>query len=108
MADARAPRFKLCGITSLDDARLGVESGAWALGLIFYGRSPRACALPEAERIARELRRRVEIAGVFVNAPLEEVVATADGVRLTMVQLHGDEGPSFCSEIGRASCRERV
>jgi phosphoribosylanthranilate isomerase len=99
--DLRAPRFKICGITGLDDAQVAVEAGAWAVGLIFYARSPRACALPEAERIARALRRRVEVAGVFVNAPLDEVAAVADGVGLTIVQLHGDEGPAFCAEVAR-------
>ena len=38
---------------------------------------------------------------MFVNAPLDEVVGMADGLGLTMVQLHGDEGPSFCDEVAR-------
>jgi phosphoribosylanthranilate isomerase len=38
---------------------------------------------------------------VFVNAPLDEVAAVADGVGLTMVQLHGDEGPAYCAEVAR-------
>ena len=95
------PRIKFCGITSLDDAKLAVEAGAWAIGLIRFAGSPRRCELPEAERIARALRRQVEICGVFVNAPLDEVAAVADGVGLTMVQLHGDEGPAFCAEVAR-------
>ena len=47
------------------------------------------------------LRRRAELVGVFVNPTLEEVARTADAVGLTMLQLHGDEGPSFCAEAGR-------
>jgi phosphoribosylanthranilate isomerase len=96
-----APRLKVCGITRLEDARHAAEAGAWALGVILWPGSPRACPLPEAERIAAALRRHIEIAGVFVNAPLDEVAAVADGVGLTMVQLHGDEGPAFCSEVAR-------
>ena len=99
--DVRVPRLKICGITNLDDARHAVEAGAWAVGMILWEGSPRACPLPEAERIARGLRRRAEVAGVFVNAPLDEVVAVADGVALTMVQLHGDEGPAYCAEVAR-------
>ncbi len=97
------PRIKICGITGLDDARRAVEIGAWAIGLILWPGSPRQCTLPDAERIARELRRQVEICGVFVNTPLEEVVAVVEGVGLTMVQLHGDEGPAFCAEVARRS-----
>src|SRR4051812_30667941 len=63
--------------------------------------SPRRCTLPAAERIAATLRRQAEVCGVFVNAPLDEVTGIADGVGLTMVQLHGDEGPAYCSEVAR-------
>ena len=38
---------------------------------------------------------------MFVNAPLDEVAGLVDGIGLTMVQLHGDEGPAFCSEVAR-------
>jgi phosphoribosylanthranilate isomerase len=95
------PRIKFCGLTSLDDARLALEAGAWALGVILFPGSPRRCELPEAEQIARTLRRQAEICGVFVNAPLDEVAALADAVGLTMVQLHGDEGPAYCAEVAR-------
>ena len=47
------------------------------------------------------LRRRVELCGVFVNAPLDEVVRTSEELGLSMLQLHGDEGPSFCAEAAR-------
>jgi phosphoribosylanthranilate isomerase len=96
-----APRIKFCGITTLDDARRAAEVGAWAIGMIFWPGSPRRCAPEEAARIAAELRRRVEIVGVFVNATLDEVAGLADGIGLTMVQLHGDEGPAFCAEVAR-------
>src|SRR5262249_19844258 len=57
--------------------------------------------LPDAERIAATLRRQAEVCGVFVNAPLDEVTGTADALGLTMVQLHGDEGPAFCADVAR-------
>jgi phosphoribosylanthranilate isomerase len=95
------PRIKICGVTSLDDARLAAEAGAWALGMIFWPGSPRRCRVGEAERIAAALRRRTELVGVFVNAHLDDVAAMADRVGLTMVQLHGDEGPAYCAEVAR-------
>jgi phosphoribosylanthranilate isomerase len=96
-----APRIKICGITNLPDAELSVELGAWALGMIFYAGSPRQCSPAEAQAIAAALRRRVELCGVFVNAPLEQIVRECEEIGLSMVQLHGDEGPSFCSEVAR-------
>jgi phosphoribosylanthranilate isomerase len=96
-----APRVKICGITNLPDAELSVELGAWALGMIFYEGSPRQCSPAEAQAITAALRRRVELCGVFVNAPLKQIVADCEEIGLSMVQLHGDEGPSFCSEVAR-------
>jgi phosphoribosylanthranilate isomerase len=96
-----APRVKICGITNLPDAELSLELGAWALGMIFYAGSPRQCSPAEAQAIAAVLRRRVELCGVFVNAPLEQIVRDCEEIGLSMVQLHGDEGPSFCSEVAR-------
>jgi phosphoribosylanthranilate isomerase len=95
------PKVKICGLTSLHDAELAVELGAWALGMIFYEGSPRRCAPAEAERIAAALRRKVELCGVFVNSPLDRVVAECESCELSMLQFHGDEGPAFCAEAAR-------
>jgi phosphoribosylanthranilate isomerase len=92
---------KICGITNLPDAELALELGAWALGLIFYEGSPRRCSPAQAEVIAAAARRRAELCGVYVNAPLAQIVRDADQLGLTLVQLHGDEGPSFCGEVAR-------
>ena len=94
-------RVKICGLTSLEDAQMATELGAWALGMIFWPKSPRACPVEQAEAIGAQLHRRVELAGVFVNAPLDEVAVTADLCRFSMLQLHGDEGPAYCQEAGR-------
>jgi phosphoribosylanthranilate isomerase len=96
-----APQVKICGITTLADGELAVGLGAWALGMIFYEGSPRSCSTAEAQVIAAQLRRRVELCGVFVNAPLQEIVARSEELALSLVQLHGDEGPSFCLEAAR-------
>ena len=96
-----APKVKICGITNLHDAELAVELGAWAIGMIFYEASPRRCAPAEAERIVAVLRRKVELCGVFVNAPLERVVALGEDLGLSMLQFNGDEGPAFCAEAAR-------
>ncbi len=96
-----SPRVKICGITSLPDAELAVELGAWAIGMIFFQGSPRRCSMEEAQRITAALHRKVELCGVFVNDPLERVVQSSEDLGLTMVQLHGDEGPAFCGEVPR-------
>ncbi len=94
-------KIKFCGITSLRDAELAVSTGAWAIGLVLWPKSPRACDPDASAEIAAALKRRAEIVGVFVNPTLDEVAHAADAIGLTMLQLHGDEGPSFCAEAAR-------
>jgi phosphoribosylanthranilate isomerase len=94
-------RVKFCGVTRVEDAQLAVELGAWAIGFILWPRSARACDPAVAAGIARAVRRRVELAGVFVNPTLDEVALAAEEIGLTVLQLHGDEGPAFCSEAAR-------
>jgi len=94
-------RVKFCGITNLDDAAEGVRLGAWAIGLIHYRESPRFCEPAEAAAIAAAFRRKCEVVGVFVNAELDEIATAVEDEGLTMVQLNGEEGPSFCAEIAR-------
>ncbi|MEA2154599.1 MAG: phosphoribosylanthranilate isomerase [Solirubrobacteraceae bacterium] len=96
-----ATRIKHCGITNLEDAHRAAESGAWALGMIFWDGSPRRCDPDEAQVIGAALRRTLNIVGVFVNATFEEIDAMVHLAGLTHVQLHGDEGPSFCTEVAR-------
>ena len=94
-------QVKICGITRLDDAELAVELGAWALGMVFYEPSPRRCSLTEGQLIASAMRRKVELCGVFVNAHMQEIVEVSEQLGLTLLQMHGDEGPSFCGEAAR-------
>jgi phosphoribosylanthranilate isomerase len=94
-------RVKVCGITRPEDGELAVELGAWALGFILWPASPRAADPAVAAGIAQALRRRAELVGVFVNASLDEIAQAAEALHLSHVQLHGDEGPSFCAEVAR-------
>jgi phosphoribosylanthranilate isomerase len=94
-------RVKICGITLPEDAQQAVSLGAWAIGLIFHEPSPRNIELQTAAAIGAEFKRQVEVVGVFVNRDLDYVAEVADACSLTMLQLHGDEGPVYCDEIRR-------
>jgi len=99
-------QVKVCGITQPGDAEAAAQLGAWALGMIFWPQSPRACTPEAAEEIGQSLKRTTELAGVFVNATLDEVALLADRCSLTLLQLHGDEGPAYCREAARRTgCR---
>jgi len=95
------PKIKFCGITDPADADAAIAAGAWALGVILWPGSPRHCRPDVAAEIAAAHRRHAQIVGVFVNATLGQVAQAAEGIGLTMLQLHGDEGPAFCGEAAR-------
>jgi phosphoribosylanthranilate isomerase len=93
-------RVKVCGIRRRADALLAVELGADALGFVFWPRSPRAVTEAQAREIADALPPFVSTVGVFVNQPQDEVMTTARNVRLTTIQLHGDEDASTYAGCG--------
>jgi phosphoribosylanthranilate isomerase len=88
-------------MTNLADATQAADLGAWAIGLIHHRDSPRLVDPVVAEEIGGALKRRCEVVGVFVNSTMDEVAEAAERESLTMLQLHGDEGPSFCAEAAR-------
>lgn len=99
-------RVKFCGITRLDDAQHAARLDAWAIGLNHWDGSPRRCDEAAAAEIGAALHRRLELVGVFVNAGLEEIARAVENERLSMIQLHGDEGLQFCREVARRTgCR---
>jgi phosphoribosylanthranilate isomerase len=94
-------RVKFCGITDIDDAAEAVRLGAWAIGLIHWEPSVRNVDPGVAAEIAAAFRRKAEIVGVFVNPTLAEVTRAVENEQLSMVQLNGEEGASFCAEVAR-------
>jgi phosphoribosylanthranilate isomerase len=79
--------IKICGNTTLEDARLAAECGAHAVGFVFAP-SPRRVQADQVRRITAKLPGELEKIGVFVDAGFEEIVSTVSGCGLTGVQLH--------------------
>jgi phosphoribosylanthranilate isomerase len=94
-------RIKICGITNLEDALLAAELGADALGFIFYAQSPRKVAPEAAREIIAQLPPFVAAVGVFVDEATTAVQELAANVGLDWVQLHGQESPEYCRNLGR-------
>ncbi len=94
-------RIKICGITNLEDALLAAELGADALGFIFYAKSPRKVDPEVARAIIAQLPPFVAAVGVFVDEAAAVVRDLAARVGLDWVQLHGQESPEYCRNLGR-------
>ena len=93
--------MKICGITRREDAEAVVEAGAAAIGFVFWPNSPRAIDPYRARAIASALPPFVFTVGVFVDQPVEYVNGVAKLVRLSAVQLHGEERGEYISGIDR-------
>jgi phosphoribosylanthranilate isomerase len=93
-------KVKICGITRQEDAHLAVACGATYVGFIFHEKSPRYVTPDAARRIVATLPSNVAPVGVFVNLAPADVKRIVDTVGLSVVQLHGDETPQQCADIG--------
>ena len=79
--------IKICANTSLDDAMIAAEAGADAVGFVFAP-SPRRVTAEQVAVIVPRLPAEIEKIGVFVDATVDEIVATVEAAGLTGVQLH--------------------
>ena len=94
-------RIKICGITRPEDGLEAARLGADAIGLVFYGPSPRCVTVEQAQAVLAALPPFVTSVGLFVNAGAEEVRQVLGQVPLDLLQFHGDESPAYCAGFGR-------
>jgi len=91
-------RIKVCGMTQIEQVDKLSDLGVTFAGFIFYPKSPRYVFKHMTTTQIRK-ENNINKVGVFVNAPVEEVLHMVDECRLHMVQLHGDESPKYCEKI---------
>lgn len=94
-------KLKVCGITSLEDARAAIECGAEFLGFNFYQKSPRYISPEAARAIINLLPNGVTNVGIFVNEALpQDVLEILQISGAQLAQLHGDEDAAYCEAVG--------
>ena len=93
-------RIKVCGMTNTEQVMQLDDLGVEFAGFIFYPKSPRYVfrhmPRPEIKKIKGQHINKV---GVFVNAPVDELLQTVDDCGLHLVQLHGDETTKYCEKV---------
>jgi phosphoribosylanthranilate isomerase len=91
-------QVKICGMREAvnlgDIANLSPDY----LGFIFYEKSPRYVGDALDAELLRSLPPTVRKVGVFVDAPLPQLVDIATRYGLDYVQLHGHESAAYCRE----------
>ncbi|MBL1141325.1 MAG: phosphoribosylanthranilate isomerase [Proteobacteria bacterium] len=94
-------RIKICGITNLDDAKLAIDAGADAIGLVFYEKSPRYVAINTADYIIRNSAPFINFVGLFVDADESYIKKVLDRVAIDTLQFHGQESEQACAIYNR-------
>ncbi|HVZ58376.1 MAG TPA: phosphoribosylanthranilate isomerase [Patescibacteria group bacterium] len=93
-------KVKICGVQTIDAARVVVSAGADYLGLIFVPTSKRFISPDQAKKIISEVKNDITIVGVFQGEELEKVLKLREELRFDYVQLHGDENRDYIKQLG--------
>ncbi|MCX6090806.1 MAG: phosphoribosylanthranilate isomerase [Candidatus Atribacteria bacterium] len=91
--------IKVCGITRKEDARVLSMMPIWAMGFIQVEASPRYIRPEMAKEIIRTLPTHIVPVGVFQNENIHEIKCLKAYCGFQLVQLHGEESPSLCSQL---------
>jgi len=94
-------RVKICGITREQDLRAVANSGADAIGMVFYEKSPRHVSVQQASELMHHVPPFVTVVGLFVNPTVDYVRQVLATVCLDVLQFHGEEAPEFCRQFGK-------
>jgi phosphoribosylanthranilate isomerase len=90
-------RIKICGVTNLDDAKVAIDAGADAIGLVFYEKSPRYIAINSAEHIIKNSSPFINYVGLFVDANESYIRKVLQRVAIDTLQFHGQESEQACA-----------
>lgn len=87
-------KIKICGIRRTEDVRYLNETMPDCVGFIFAD-TKRKVTEDQAALLKRQLDPRIQVFGVFVNAPMETVASLAHKKIIDVIQLHGDETEEY-------------
>ena len=93
---------KICGIKTQKDAQAAINAGADYLGFNFYPKSVRFIEKSVCAEITSVLKRehpQVNLVGVFVNSPVDEIKDILQTCHLDLAQLHGNETPETFAQL---------
>ena len=93
-----ASLIKICGVTSVEDAQLVIETSADALGIILAP-SARRVAPKLAATIAAHAKGHLVRVGVFRGNDPTLLYRTLDAVDFDVVQVHGSLSTSVIAEL---------
>lgn len=88
-------KLKICGMKYPENIKEIAVLQPDYLGFIFWEKSNRFMNLETIPEIPNNIKK----VGVFVNVSIQEIISKVKQYELDVVQLHGNESASFCTEI---------
>ena len=102
------PLVKFCGLTRTQDILAANGLNPDLIGFVFAPKSRRFITAGQAEKLKALLDPGIRAAGVFVDAPPEEVAALLKERVIDLVQLHGAENDAYIRELRRQTGWKRT
>ncbi|MGI4866359.1 MAG: phosphoribosylanthranilate isomerase [Janthinobacterium lividum] len=98
-------QIKICGMREAANMLAIADFNPDFLGFIFYEKSARYVGKTLSPEVLRSLPESICKVGVFVDAPLPDLLFLAARYSLDYVQLHGRETPVYCSLVREQGLR---
>lgn len=92
-------KVKICGLRRPEDIEAANAAKPDYVGFIFVPETKRYVKPDLAASFRRDLAADIQTVGVFVNAPIEEVVAICQAGTIDLVQLHGEEDQAYITNL---------
>ena len=90
---------KICGLRRPEDTLAANRLKPDLAGFILSPGFRRSIDPEQAQMLRRLLSSEVRTVGVFVDAPLEEILQAAEGGWIDMIQLHGKEDRDYITKL---------
>ncbi|AOY75810.1 phosphoribosylanthranilate isomerase [Clostridium formicaceticum] len=92
--------IKICGLTREEDIGYVNQLKPDYVGFVF-AESKRKVTKEKAKNLIQGLEKQIKTVGVFVNTSIEEVKEIAAYCDLDILQLHGEENPSYINAFSQ-------
>lgn len=92
-------KVKICGLRRPEDIEEANAAKPDYVGFIFVKGTKRYVTPEVAGQLKRDLSSDIQTVGVFVNAPIEEIVAICQAGTIDLVQLHGEEDQPYIEHL---------
>ena len=92
-------KIKLCGLSRPCDIEMVNALNPEYIGFVFTPKSKRYVSPEKASELKKLLSPSIKAAGVFVNAPQNEILELVHSGIIDIIQLHGTEDAAYIRQL---------